>query len=280
VQKHVIYFPNCKINLGLSITEKRFDGFHNIETVMVPLPLTDILEVIGFNNHKMEFHQTGIELDSAHEDNLVIKAYKLMQQKFCLEPVKIHLHKVIPAGAGLGGGSSDATFMISALNDLFELQLPKEKLLELAGKIGSDCPFFIENRPVLATARGTVFSTAPLDLSNYFIVLVKPNIHIPTKDAYSWITPKIKDRSLIEIISEPIETWKENLINDFEIPLFERYPTLREVKENLYNAGAVYASMTGSGAAVYGIFDHQVNLKDQFEGCFYWQGGWKDLVLD
>ncbi|MBN2175965.1 MAG: 4-(cytidine 5'-diphospho)-2-C-methyl-D-erythritol kinase [Bacteroidales bacterium] len=268
----MICFPNCKINLGINIIDKRNDGFHNIETILYPLPLHDILEVITAPDGNFRFFLTGFELDSIAEDNLVVKAYKLLKDEFQLEPVKVHLHKVIPSGAGLGGGSADAAFMISCLNDLFDLKLNKFQMHNFASQLGSDCSFFLENKPVFATQRGDKFSSVELDLSKYQIIVVRPNIHIPTKKAYSWIKPEHPGKSILEIIDKPVVQWKDSLVNDFEKPVFKRFPLLKDIKADLYRSGAAYASMTGSGAAIFGIFENEINLKDQFRDFFYWRG--------
>lgn len=268
----MICFPNCKINLGLSITEKRTDGFHNLETIMYPLYLHDILEIILAPDVKFEFNSTGINIPEDPRNNIVVKAFQLLQADHQIPPVKIHLHKNIPLGAGLGGGSSDAAFTIKLLNDLFYLGLSVSTMQDYAGSLGSDCPFFIKNKAVLASGTGDQFESLNLNLSNYFFVIVKPKIHLGTPEAYSWIKPKLKQTSLQKIISYPIDQWKQNLMNDFEKETFKRVPAIEQIKEKLYNAGALYASMSGSGSAVYGIFKNPVFLSEKFPDYFYWSG--------
>lgn len=268
----MISFPNCKINLGLSITEKRTDGFHNLETIMYPLNLHDILEIIVAPDKQFEFNSTGISIPGDSANNIIVKAFELMQAKHQLPPVKIHLHKIIPMGAGLGGGSSDAAFTIKLLNDLFKLGLSVSTMQDYAGRLGSDCPFFIRNKAVMASNTGNQFEPINLNLKNYFFAIVKPKTHIKTPEAYSWIKPKLKQTSLHKIIRYPIDQWKQNLINDFEKEGFRRYPEINQIKKNLYNAGAIYASMSGSGSAVFGIFNNPVSLAHKFPEYYYWSG--------
>ncbi|MEZ5198455.1 MAG: 4-(cytidine 5'-diphospho)-2-C-methyl-D-erythritol kinase [Bacteroidales bacterium] len=268
----MLCFPNGKINLGLSVINKRPDGFHNIETIMVPVSLCDVLEIIPSSNGSNSFHLSGVNLDGNSEDNLVMKAYQLLKRDFKLSPVSIHLHKNIPSGAGLGGGSADAAFTIILLNELFNLQLKLSQLEDYARKIGSDCPFFIRNKAALAYEKGDQFSPISLHLENYYLVIVKPDIHISTPQAYSRVKPYPKEIPLENIISLPIEKWKSSLINDFETEIFKPYPEIKKIKNNLYDAGAVYASLTGSGAAVFGIFENKTHLKMRFMNCFVWEG--------
>ena len=225
----MITFPNAKINLGLNIVEKRPDGYHNLETVFYPVPLEDALEVniLHEGNEKFRLHQAGLEIEGEVENNLVVKAYKLLDEKFNLPPVDIHLFKHIPSGAGLGGGSSDAAYMLKLLNEKFNLALTDETLEEYAAKLGADCAFFIRNAPTYAEGIGNVFSPISLSLKGYQIVLVK----------------------------RPVEKWKEWMMNDFEESVFPQFPAIREIKEDLYKQGAIYASMTGSGSSVFGLFE-------------------------
>ena len=253
----MIVFPNCKINLGLNIIRKREDGFHDLETIFLPIPLTDVLEIIP--SDKTELIITGMPVNAT--DNLCIKAYNLLQEKFPeLPAIKMHLHKAIPLGAGLGGGSSDAAFTLQLLNEKFELNLKTEQLIDYGLQLGSDCPFFIINKPCFATGRGEILEPVDIDLSNYKILIVNPGIHIDTKWAFSKITPQKKRISIREIIAQPIESWKEDLQNDFEVPVFAEYPEIEKIKNKLYELGATYASLSGSGSSVYGIFLKEKNI--------------------
>lgn len=248
----MITFPNAKINLGLNVVEKRADGYHNIETVFYPINLTDALEIM--ESGKFSFALSGIYLESPSENNLVVKAYHLLKDDFDLPPVSIHLHKVIPTGAGLGGGSSDGAFMLKMLNSFFSLGLESVQLENYASQLGADCAFFIKNSPALATGIGNILSPIAIGLSNYKIVLVKPPFSVPTAEAYKNITPVRPTCPLEEITSLPVTKWKDILKNDFEDSVFESYPEIKQIKEKFYQAGALYSSMSGSGSAVYGIF--------------------------
>lgn len=250
----MLCFPNAKINLGLNILNKRPDGFHNIETLFVPVyQYRDILEIVHSNKPAMV--QYGLSYEGEPTDNLCYKAYLLMEKEFHISPVEIHLYKQIPVGAGLGGGSADAAFTLKALNTLFNLKLSDETLSQLAVELGSDCPFFIYNRPMLASGRGEILSKFEhIDLSNYEIHIISPQIHVSTKEAYSGIIPHKPKESLIDVLSQPIENWKNLLINDFEESVFAKHPELALLKDDLYKQGAIYASMSGSGSSLYGIF--------------------------
>ena len=254
----MICFPTCKINLGLRITQKRADGFHALETVFFPISIKDALEIIieqDANAAPITFTSSGLTIHGNPSDNLCFKAYELFKKDYPTIPnIKMHLHKQIPMGAGLGGGSSDGAFTLIALNQLFDLQIPEDKLMQYALTLGSDCPFFILNSPAYATGRGEILKTIHVNLDGYTIVIVNPDITISTKLAFSLITPKVPDTNLEAIICEPVSTWKDNLINDFEEPIFNSFPELANIKETLYQKGAVYASMTGTGSTVYGIF--------------------------
>lgn len=262
----MIVFPNCKINLGLHISGKREDGFHNLETVFYPVPFKDALELIPSTNTEIEFTGTGLAVDVDAADNLCVKAYHLLKKDFPEIPaVKIHLHKAIPLGAGLGGGSADAAFMLKLLNEKFHLNLSTDQLINYALQLGSDCPFFIINNPCFATGRGEVLEQTALNLSAYKIVLINPGIHINTGWAFSNITPAPPVKSIKEIILQPINTWKAELKNDFETAVFTAHPAIKEIKETLYAQGAIYAAMSGSGSTVFGIFEPNtgsVSLKD------------------
>ncbi len=255
----MIAFPNCKINLGLYITEKRDDGYHNLESVFYPLHICDALEVV--KSETMQFQLFGTPVAGSVDDNLVLKAWRLLKEKHpIVGPVNIALLKKIPSGAGLGGGSADASAMLCLLNDLFCLHLDESTLSAYALQLGSDCPFFIRNRAAYITGRGEQYEPIALDLSRYVIVLVKPEIHIPTSWAFSQIQPQNINFSLKDLIQQPLSDWKSVLRNDFEKPVFDRYPAIAAIKEQLYDAGALYAAMSGSGSAVYGIFSHQPDI--------------------
>lgn len=268
----MITFPNAKINLGLNITEKRPDGYHNLETIFYPINLQDALEVTRRENNDKEYtlHISGALLEGEPEDNLVVKAYKLLKKDYPgLLPVDIHMYKHIPAGAGLGGGSSDAACMIKLLNDKFSLRLSTERMEEYAAKLGADCAFFIRNKPVFATGIGNLFEPVELSLKGYHIILIKPDIFVSTRDAFAEIKPVRPAVSLKEIVKQPMETWKNSMKNDFEDSVFKKFPEIAAIKDELYDLGAVYAAMSGSGSSVYGIFKAPIeNVEDKFCGCF------------
>ena len=263
----MIAFPNCKINLGLNIIRKREDGFHDLETIFLPVPFTDVLEIIS--SDKTELTVTGLPVNAT--ENLCIKAYNLLQQKFPeLPPVKMHLHKVVPMGAGLGGGSSDASFILNMLIEKFELNVNPKKLTDIALQLGSDCHFFLINKSCYATGRGEILEPLDLDLTNYKILIINPGIHIDTKWAFSKIFPEERKKSIKEIIAQPIETWKEELQNDFEIPVFAEYPEIEKLKNDLYELGATYASLSGSGSSVFGLFKKEINIDNSnWNNYFY-----------
>jgi len=254
----MICFPTCKINLGLRITQKRADGFHALQTVFFPISIKDALEIIiepDANAAPITFTSSGLAIHGDPSDNLCFKAYELLKKDYPTIPnIKMHLHKQIPMGAGLGGGSSDGAFTLVALNQLFDLQIPEDKLMQYALMLGSDCPFFILNSAAYATGRGEILKPISVNLDGYSIVIVNPGIAISTKLAFSLIIPKVPDSNLEAVICEPVSTWKDLLINDFEAPIFNSYPELANIKDTLYQNGAVYASMTGTGSTVYGIF--------------------------
>lgn len=268
----MITFPNAKINLGLNIVEKRPDGYHNLETIFYPINLQDALEVTRRENNDKEYtlHISGAPLEGEPEDNLVVKAYKLLKKDYPgLLPVDIHMYKHIPAGAGLGGGSSDAACMIKLLNDKFSLGLSTERMEEYAVKLGADCAFFIRNKPVFATGIGNLFEPVELSLKGYHIILIKPDIFVFTRDAFAEIKPVRPAVSLKEIVKQPMETWKHSMKNDFEDSVFKKFPEIAAIKDELYDLGAVYAAMSGSGSSVYGIFKAPIeNVEDKFCGCF------------
>ncbi len=260
----MVVFPNAKINLGLNVRYKRNDGFHELETIMLPVALYDILEILP--SKKMAFFESGIALDNASiADNLVYKAWALLRDQFDIPPVNIHLHKKIPAGAGLGGGSADAAYTIRVLNELFELNLSDFTMEENAAMLGSDCAFFIQNQCALATGRGEKLEPISCNLKGKYLLLVVPDVHISTAEAYRDISPMEPDTPLAEIIAQPFSIWKNKLKNDFEVSLFPKNPGLELIKNKLYAQGAFYAAMSGSGAAIFGLF-HEKPEPPSFEG--------------
>lgn len=269
----MICFPNAKINLGLNIVSKREDGYHNLETIFYPIAIKDALEIIPAKNGKDSFTESGIKVDSLPENNLVLKALRLMREQYQISPIEIHLLKKIPFGAGIGGGSADASFMLKLLNEKFELNVPDNDLASLARKLGADCPFFVYNKPLFASGIGEVFENIELDLKRYYFVLVKPNIHISTKEAFALINPQKTIISLKEIATKTTEEWKHLMRNDFEKSIFPQYPEIQKIKDKLYEMNAIYASMSGSGSSVFGIFDNKVDLANIFPKEYYvWQG--------
>ena len=256
----MVVFPNCKINLGLHITAKRPDGYHDLETVFYPVPLKDALEMVPAVNpadsEEVSFQSTGLPINGNPADNLCVKAYHLLKKDFPQLPaIQMHLHKTIPMGAGLGGGSADGAFALQLFNQSFQLQLSEDALANYALTLGSDCPFFIKNKPSYASGRGEKLSEISVDLSAYQFLLIYPNISIATAWAFSQIKPQPAEKSIPSILAQPIHTWKAELKNDFELPIMEKFAAIKSIKENLYAAGAIYASLSGSGSALYGIFD-------------------------
>ncbi len=266
----MIGFPNAKINLGLHVVERRLDGYHNIQTIFFPIPLHDILEVIP-SSKQFSFINYGLSVNVAFEENICVKAYKLLSQQYKLPPVEIHLYKNIPFGAGLGGGSSDAAHTLILLNKLYNLGICKDELKMLSAQLGSDCAFFMENHPCYATGRGEQLEVIDLNLSGKYIVLVKPPIHVSTSVAYKNIVPQKPYFNLKNITTLPIEIWKEVLVNDFEKNVFRMYPLLSSIKEQLYKLGAIYAAMSGSGSTLYGIFDKEISTDNVFPDYFTWK---------
>ena len=265
----MIAFPFAKINLGLHIIEKRPDHYHNIETIFYPVEWCDILEIIKADD--FAFFHTGLPVAGNANDNLCVKAYNLLKSDWNISPVHIYLHKIIPIGAGLGGGSSDAAHTLLLLNKIFALNLSLKQLSEYAVKLGSDCAFFLQPHPMFAQGRGELLSAIDVSLKKYFIVMVMPQVQVNTSDAYQWIIPAKPKTGLERILKLPIEEWKNVLENDFEKPVFEKYPLLKEIKEQLYLQGALYSAMSGSGASVFGIFKREINFKNVFKDCVVWQ---------
>jgi 4-diphosphocytidyl-2-C-methyl-D-erythritol kinase len=256
----MIVFPNAKINIGINITGRRPDGYHNIETVFYPLPIYDVLEALSGDS--LTFQSSGLEIPGRTEDNLCIKGYHLIKKDHDLPPLNIYLLKHIPIGAGLGGGSANAAFFIKLINSLFNLGLTTTNMLDYARQLGADCAFFIENKPLFAFEKGDQFETISIDLSKYKIVLVMPPVHVSTGEAYRGVKPAPVKHSLYELILEPIQEWKHFIKNDFEESVFKNHPAIRGVKAALYDAGAIYASMSGSGASVFGIFNEKPDLTE------------------
>lgn len=269
----MIAFPPAKINLGLQVIEKRADGFHNLETVFYPIEWCDILEIV--KTPEFNFSQSGLIIDGDKNKNLCVKAYDLLKQDFDLSQVHIYLHKIIPMGAGLGGGSSDAAYTLQLLNNIFCLNLSQTQLSEYAIRLGSDCAFFLNDKPLFAKGRGELLSPISVSLKNYFIALIMPSVNVSTAEAYQNIVPKKPVNQLSTIVQSPINEWKNKLTNDFETSVFKKYPIIKEIKEKLYASGAIYASMSGSGASVFGIFKEEKNLSAIFNDCCVWQGACK-----
>lgn len=266
----MITFPNCKINIGLWVTQRRADGYHNIQTLMVPIPWCDALEIVPATGSETTITITGDNIDIPLEKNLCFLAWKLMVEKYTIPAVSMHLHKVIPSGAGLGGGSADAAFTLKMLNNLFRLNLSNQTLTSLSVQLGMDCPFFIDNIPALSTGRGEFLKPISINLDGLHILVVKPPIHVSTAAAFAGIKPLPRENSIEDFCNIPISLWKKELKNDFETSVFALYPDIEELKNAMYRKGAVYAAMSGSGSAVYGLFPEKpIGLN--FPGCTVFQ---------
>lgn len=267
----MLLLPNCKINIGLNIVSKRSDGYHNLETVFIPIPLRDNLEFKEIENEDVPYRLVsgGVPIEGKPEDNLIVKVYLDMKAEFNLPALELSLYKNIPMGAGLGGGSSDAAAMMKGLNEAYNLQLSAEDMEKRLAKFGADCPFFVRNKPAYATGIGDKLTNCNVSLKDKFIVLVKPDVFVSTKEAYAHVTPKLPAIPLAEAIKLPIETWKEQIVNDFEQSVFPFHPELPAIKQTLYDMGAVYASMSGSGSTMYGIFNRPTpEANEVFDKCF------------
>ncbi|NQY67237.1 MAG: 4-(cytidine 5'-diphospho)-2-C-methyl-D-erythritol kinase [Flavobacteriales bacterium] len=263
----MIVYPISKINIGLNVLKRRDDGFHNLSTLFYPIGLRDILEIKKSNQFK--FSSSGLEIKGNLDSNLCVRAYTLLKNDFNLGPVEIYLYKVIPMGAGVGGGSSDGAYTIKVLNEIFELNIPTEKLQDYALKLGSDCPFFIDSIPAIGAGQGEKLSDTSIDLDSYYFVLICPDIHISTKVAFEKLN---SNRSMNELSIERIDKWKSTITNDFEEGAFSMHPILLDYKNELYDLGALYASMSGTGSSIYGIFDKKINLdKAKFRNEFVWE---------
>jgi len=261
----MICFPNAKINLGLNVTEKRSDGYHNIESVFLPVNLCDILEFVPSGDGKDYFNQSGIKLDIDPGTNLIIKAVRILREKHDIPGLNIHLHKAIPAGSGLGGGSSDAAFMLKMLNQEFNLGLSLDALKDLASQIGSDCPFFIENKPCYITGRGEKIEFIDYPFSKAYIQIAHPGIHVSTSEAYSDICPKMPVKNLRSVLKSPPKKWQEELKNDFEKPVFSKHPEIGNLRQEFISHRAFYTAMSGSGSAVYGLFHEKPKQKIRYQ---------------
>ncbi len=272
----MITFPNAKINLGLDVVSRRPDGYHNLETIFYPIPLEDVLEITPVDDGdapECDFTMYNAVFEGDDNDNLVVKAYRILAADYSLPKVKMSLYKNIPTGAGLGGGSADAAFALKMLNEIASLGLSDERLEEYAARIGADCAFFIRNTPAYATGIGNILTPTPCDICGYTLALVKPDIHISTKEAYSLVSPAAPETPLTDIATLPIREWKGRMKNDFEKSVFAAHPSMEKIKEKLYSMGAIYASMSGSGSAFFGIFDKELpadELKEQFPCMFCW----------
>lgn len=267
----MIVFPNAKINVGLNITGVRKDGYHEIESVFYPIPLSDVLEIVVADDGLTEMSVSGLKIDGDVTDNSVMKAYRLLKEQFGLPAVKIYLEKIIPFGAGLGGGSSDASFAIKLLNDLFGLGLDIPQMEAIAAKIGADCPFFIQNKPSYVTGIGDVLQPIEFSLEGVSFLLVKPDDFVSTKEAYSKVSPKKPVLALSEMVLKPISEWKYNVVNDFEPSVFDGHPTVKSIKDTMYEQDALFASMSGSGSSVFGFFKSEVDAEGLFPGMFTFQ---------
>ena len=269
----MIVYPNAKINIGLNVVEKRPDGYHNLETVFYPIGLQDILEIQEIDTDVpacgYRLKVTGTVLDGSPDDNLVVRALKLLKRDFDIPPVSIGLYKHIPTGAGLGGGSADAAFTVKTLNERFKLGLTIQQMEDYCSQLGADCPFFIQDKPVFATGIGNVFHPVEVNLKYKQLVLVKPDIFVSTKDAYAKVKVQRPKKQLPELLAQPIETWKDTVVNDFEASVFSKYPEIAAIKDKMYDMGALYAAMSGSGSSVFGIFNEPVEYVDEtFAGYF------------
>ncbi len=269
----MVLFPNAKINIGLNILRKREDGYHDLETLFYPIGLKDALEYVVNGTDQVNFEISGLQIDIRPEQNIVLKAYRLLQYEHSLPGLDIHLHKVIPAGAGLGGGSADAAFFLKSLVEYFELKISRKKLVSIAGRLGADCAFFLENKPAYATGTGDQLSLVDLSLKGYHLLLVKPPYGANTKEAYSGVVPQEFPFDFKKIVCGEMKEWKSHIKNDFEKTLFVKFPELGLLKNRLSGMGAEYVSMSGSGSSVYAIFRQEPTIgKDDFLPDFFiWQ---------
>lgn len=268
----MIDYSPCKINIGLNIISKRSDGYHNLESIFYPIPLFDIIEITKSDNGNFNYSQSGLVIDSPLENNLLYKAWNLINKEFNIGGIDLHIFKQIPMQAGLGGGSANASTLLKMIRKEFALDVSDKRLQKMAAIIGSDCPFFIENKAVYAYNKGNYFENIDLDLSNYYIKIIKAPVAVSTQEAYAGINPKANPINLKSLSCSTINEWKDNVKNDFENHVFETLPKLKEIKEKLYSEGAVYAAMSGSGSAVYGIFEEENKINGFPEDYFVWSG--------
>lgn len=265
----MIVYPNAKINIGLNIVSGRPDGYHNLETVFYPVNLCDTLSIETSESAHTTLTVEGIHIEGNTDNNLVMKAYRLLEKDFQLPAVSMKLIKGIPSQAGLGGGSSDAAFTLKTLNNLFDLNLNVEQLESYAAMLGADCPFFIKNKPVFAEGTGNIFSPIDFSLKGCYILLVKPDVYISTKEAFQHVSPHYPGKKLTELLMQSPEKWKDVVKNDFEDSVFPQHPILETIKTQLYNRGAVYASMSGSGSSVYGIFRQETQDMEKLFSAYF-----------
>lgn len=268
------FFPIAKINIGLYVTRRREDGYHDLETIFYPIPLHDNLSIspLKMSNAPYQLQTAGHKIEGNSDDNLIVKVYKQLAEEFDLPALDIYLYKRIPMGAGLGGGSSDAAAMIKLLNETFDLGLSTEEMERRVARLGADCAFFVQGKPAFATGIGDILSPIELSLSGMHLVLVKPDVFVSTKEAYGGIVPATPEHDLLEAIKAPITEWRHTVSNDFEKNVFRLHPEIAAIKQTLYDMGAVYASMSGSGSTVFGLFQHAVEEAERvFDDCFVWQ---------
>lgn len=266
----MVAFPGSKINLGLHVLRRRNDGYHDIDTIFYPLPWSDILEILPAEN--VSFSASGLPIPGDREDNLCMRAYRLLQKDFSLPPIQGHLHKIVPMGSGLGGGSADAAHTLRLLNAIFSLHLSGAQMQAYAAVLGSDCSFFTQDAPSRGRGRGEILETVNLDLHGYFLVVVSPGIHVSTSEAYEGVSPQPDREGLADLIKRPVPEWRNRVTNDFEETVFRRFPGIGTLKNSLYALGADYAGMSGSGSSVFGLFRNAISRESHFPGAEGWSG--------
>lgn len=281
----MICFPTAKINLGLNIVERRPDGYHNLETVFYPVPITDVLEANEMHpdfpsDHSCDIKISNLSIEGDEQQNLIVKAYNLLQKEFpALPRLHVHLWKGIPTQAGMGGGSSDCGFMLKLLNEQFALGLSEQQLIDRAAQLGADCPFFIINRPSYAEGIGEKLQPVEINLGGWHIAVVRPNIPVSTREAFSLISPHRPQQNCLEVVKLPVEKWRDRLVNDFEHSVFTLHPEIGQIKEKLYELGATYAAMSGSGSAVFGLFSKETDISKAFPGAYTFCGQLPRLIV-